>query len=153
MPRILPYGPAQCREEYVFAITARESPSTIVVGPPGQIKITNRINSTEGYLGKLPTPRITKLIAGNFALSLEAKTGGPSLLPRPGRVYTHPSFALTAEAQVKGKIFYEIHPQLWGQGLMSEAFTEVLRFAFEEVGCVAVEVSQVYLFQMFIPNI
>jgi len=25
---------------------------------------------------------------------------------------------------------------------MSEAFTEVLRFAFEEVGCVAVEVSQ-----------
>jgi hypothetical protein len=50
MPRILPHG--QCREEYVFAITARESPSTIVVGPPGQIKITNRINSTDGYLGQ-----------------------------------------------------------------------------------------------------
>jgi hypothetical protein len=50
MPRIL--SGTQCREEYVFAITARESPSTIVVGPPGQIKITNRINSTEGYLGQ-----------------------------------------------------------------------------------------------------
>jgi RimJ/RimL family protein N-acetyltransferase len=81
------------------------------------------------------------LISGNFALSLEAKEGGPSLLPRPGKVYRQPTFAETSEAQVKGKIFYEIHPQLWGQGLMSEAFTEVLRFAFEEVGCVAVEVS------------
>lgn len=32
-------------------------------------------------------------------------------------------------------MFYEIHPQLWGQGIMSEAFAEVLRFAMEEVGC------------------
>jgi hypothetical protein len=138
MPRILPHE--QCREEYVFAITARESPSTIVVGPPGQIKITNRINSTDGYLGQF-TFRGIVLISGNFALSLEAKESGPSLLPRPGQVYRQPTFAETAEAQVKAKIFYEIHPQLWGQGLMSEAFTEVLRFAFEEVGCVAVEVS------------
>ena len=51
MARIQPYGPAPCREEYVFAITARE-PSALVVGPPGQIKITNRISSTEGYLGQ-----------------------------------------------------------------------------------------------------
>jgi len=85
------------------------------------------------------------LISGNFALSLEAKESGPSLLPRPGTVYRQPTFAETGEAQVKGKIFYEIHPQLWGQGLMSEAFTEVLRFAFEEVGCVAVEVSKIIL--------
>jgi hypothetical protein len=85
------------------------------------------------------------LILGNFALSLEAKESGPSLLPRPGHVYRQSTSAETAEAQVKGKIFYEIHPQLWGQGLMSEAFTEVLRFAFEEVGCVAVEVSHSHL--------
>jgi hypothetical protein len=57
MPRILPHG--RCREEYVFAITARENPSTIVVGPPGQIKITNRINSTEGYLGESPYSRLS----------------------------------------------------------------------------------------------
>jgi hypothetical protein len=142
MPRILPHG--QCREEYVFAITARENPSTITIGPPGQIKITNRINSTEGYLGESPYSRLLP-ISGNFALSLEAKKSGPSLLPRPGKVYRQPTFAETSEAQVKGKIFYEIHPQLWGQGLMSEAFTEVLRFAFEEVGCVAVEVSHSYI--------
>lgn len=35
-------------------------------------------------------------------------------------------------------MFYELHPQLWGQGLVTEAFAEVLRFAFEEVGCVSV---------------
>jgi RimJ/RimL family protein N-acetyltransferase len=86
-----------------------------------------------------------QLRSGNFALSLEAKESGPSLLPRPGKVYRQPTFAETSEAQVKGKIFYEIHPQLWGQGLMSEAFTEVLRFAFEEVGCVVVEVCHSHL--------
>lgn len=85
------------------------------------------------------------LISGNFALSLEAKNEEPSLLPRPGHVYTQPTFTETIKAQLKGKIFYEIHPQLWGQGLMSEAFTEVLRFAFEEVGCVAVEVRYLEL--------
>jgi hypothetical protein len=133
MPRILPYGEAACREEYVFAITARE-PGSIALGPPGQIKITNRISSIEGYLG-------------NFALRLEAKNPGPTLLPRPGKVYRQPTFAETEEVGLVGKIFYEIHPQLWGQGLMSEAFTEVLRFAFEEVGCTAVEVSAEFLHQ------
>ena len=53
MPRIMPYGPSSYREEYVFAITDKDPGSgAIQVGPPGQIKITNRINSTEGYLGE-----------------------------------------------------------------------------------------------------
>lgn len=43
-----------------------------------------------------------------------------------------------------GKMFYEVHPQLWGQGIMSEAFVEVLRFAMEEVGCTLVQVSFVW---------
>ena len=38
-------------------------------------------------------------------------------------------------------MFYEIHPQIWDQGIMSEAFSEVLRFAMEEVGCCKVLVS------------
>lgn len=40
-----------------------------------------------------------------------------------------------------GALYYEIHPQLWGQGIMSEAFAEVLRFAFEEVGLWTMSVS------------
>jgi RimJ/RimL family protein N-acetyltransferase len=65
---------------------------------------------------------------------------GVSLFPRPKEIYRHPTFGDAAKAELVGKIFYELHPQLWGQGLMSEAFTEVLRFAFEEVGCIKVEV-------------
>lgn len=38
----------------MFAVTARD-PGSVTLGPPGQIKITNRINSTEGYLGKSPS--------------------------------------------------------------------------------------------------
>jgi hypothetical protein len=51
MPRIVPTPDTTCREEFVFAITAKE-PGSLTIGPPGQIKITNRINSTDGYLGK-----------------------------------------------------------------------------------------------------
>lgn len=77
---------------------------------------------------------------GNIALRLEAKQGGPSLLPQPKVIYRQPTFEQSAEVELVGKVFYEIHPQLWGQGLMSEAFSETLRFAFEEVGCTIVEV-------------
>lgn len=42
---------------------------------------------------------------------------------------------------LRGDMFYEIHPQLWNKGIMSEAFDEVLRFAIETVGCVKVIVS------------
>jgi hypothetical protein len=41
-------------------------------------------------------------------------------------------------------MFYELHPQLWGKGIMSEAFTEVLRFAMEEVGVDVMVVSDIY---------
>jgi RimJ/RimL family protein N-acetyltransferase len=40
-----------------------------------------------------------------------------------------------------GNMYYELHPQLWGYGLMTEAFQAVLQFAMEEVGCEAVIVS------------
>lgn len=74
---------------------------------------------------------------GNFALSLECEpTEG--MKPRPGIAWVHPPASVRAEAGLVGKMFYEIHPQLWGQGIVSEAFAEVLRFAIEEVGCVAV---------------
>lgn len=39
------------RDEYIFAITAKEG-SGIAVAPAGKVKISNRISSTEGYLGK-----------------------------------------------------------------------------------------------------
>lgn len=56
----------------------------------------------------------------------------------PDTVWVHPSSEACQRAGLVGKMFYELHPQLWGQGIVSEAFAEILRFAFEEVGCVSV---------------
>ncbi|WVQ74316.1 hypothetical protein IAR50_003914 [Cryptococcus sp. DSM 104548] len=114
------------RDEYVFAITAVD-PSTIEVKPPGNVRITNRMTTADGYLG-------------NIALSLSLKDpSSPSLLPKKGEIYKQPTFAQLHQAGLTGKMFYEIHPQLWGQGIMGEAFVEVLRFAMEEVGCAVVQ--------------
>ncbi|GMK55084.1 hypothetical protein CspeluHIS016_0201400 [Cutaneotrichosporon spelunceum] len=99
------------RDEWVFAITARD-PASLKIAPGTNLKVASRIKDAEGYLG-------------NFALSLSTHPHAPPLLP-------------TAQSGLEGKLFYELHPQLWGQGLASEAFGEVLRFAFEEVGCVRV---------------
>ena len=46
-----------------------------------------------------------------------------------------------ATAGVTGSLFYELHPQVWGKGLMTEAFERVLTFAMEEIGCNKVIVS------------
>nr|XP_019043466.1 hypothetical protein I302_08044 [Kwoniella bestiolae CBS 10118]OCF22396.1 hypothetical protein I302_08044 [Kwoniella bestiolae CBS 10118] len=109
------------RDEYIFAITALD-PSMLKVQDPGQVRISNRISTAEGYLG-------------NIALSLTYPTSSSSFSPTKGRVYTQPTFEQMHQNKVEGKLFYEIHPQLWGQGIMSEAFEEVLRFGMEEVGC------------------
>jgi GNAT superfamily N-acetyltransferase len=135
------------RDDYIFAITVKEG-SSLQVAPAGDTKISNRITSTEGYLG-------------NIALSLETEAdqehdhshcGGhghahshiepdPALSPQRGTVWVQPSFSDCSRAKLIGKMFYELHPQLWGQGIASEAFAEVLRFAFEEVGCTLVSVD------------
>ncbi|KAK6908855.1 hypothetical protein I203_102860 [Kwoniella mangroviensis CBS 8507] len=109
------------RDEYIFAITAL-NPSELKVQDPGQVRISNRISNADGYLG-------------NIALSFTYLSSPPSFLPTKGKIYTQPTFGQTHDAKVEGKLFYEIHPQLWGQGIMSEAFEEVLRFGMEEVGC------------------
>ncbi|WRT69772.1 uncharacterized protein IL334_006763 [Kwoniella shivajii] len=112
------------RDDYIFAITAL-NPNSLTIQDPGQIKIANRISKAEGYLG-------------NIALSLSYPSSSPSFLPQKGKVYTQPKFDELHKAKVEGKLFYEIHPQLWGQGIMSEAFEEVLRFGMEEVGCYSI---------------
>ncbi|BEI97282.1 hypothetical protein CcaverHIS631_0208710 [Cutaneotrichosporon cavernicola] len=112
------------RDEWVFAITAKDAPS-LKLSAGSNLRVSNRIKDAQGYLG-------------NFALSLSTHPHGQPLRPTRGQVYSQPTFQQTAESGLEGKLFYELHPQLWGQGLASEAFGEVLRFAFEEVGCVRV---------------
>ncbi|EIW71380.1 hypothetical protein TREMEDRAFT_42784 [Tremella mesenterica DSM 1558] len=109
------------REEYIFAITAR-NPDEITLSSGDQLKASNRISDAKGYLG-------------NIALRLDLHG---NLFPIPGQPALHPTFQQCDEAGLTGTLFYEIHPQLWGQGLMREAFREVVRFAMEEVGCESV---------------
>lgn len=130
IPRASTSTDTKYREEYVFAITALD-PSSLAIKPAGNVRITNRLTSAEGYIG-------------NIALSLLFTDSCPSLLPQKGQVYTQPTFEQFKKMGLVGKMFYEVHPQLWGQGIMSEAFVEVLRFAMEEVGCTLVQVSLVW---------
>lgn len=77
---------------------------------------------------------------GNIALVLNCSSNA-NLLPKRRKLFQHPSFDQTASAQLCGTMFFELHPQLWGRGIMSEAFREVVRFAMEEVGCMELSVS------------
>lgn len=141
MPR-LSDGPEICREDFIFAITLQD-PSSGELKPLGPVRTANRLTSTEGYLGEYPCPPYcATLTVGNIGLSLETLNDSSPLMPRPRKVYTHPRFAQTTQVKLTGNMFYELHPQVWGLGLMSEAFDEVLRFAMEEVGCDVVIVSR-----------
>jgi hypothetical protein len=81
------------------------------------------------------------MIIGNIALVLETTEPTDALFPKKRSVWTQPTFEDNDKAGLIGRVFYELHPQLWGQGLMSEVLAEVLRFAMEEVGCTRVTVS------------
>nr|XP_018260228.1 uncharacterized protein I303_07145 [Kwoniella dejecticola CBS 10117]OBR82386.1 hypothetical protein I303_07145 [Kwoniella dejecticola CBS 10117] len=121
IPRVTNIPGSKGRDEFIFAITAID-PSAFKVQEPGSVRISNRIHNAEGYLG-------------NIALSLTYPPDAPSFLPEKGQIYTQPTFQEFGKYKIEGKMFYEIHPQLWGQGIMSEAFEEVLRFGMEELGC------------------
>ena len=128
IPRIKVSEKGTCRGEYIFAITAKD-PSAITIQPNADLRLANRLTSAEGYLG-------------NIAIQLN--TNLTDLLPQAGTVARHPTSEQCAQAGLHATMFYEIHPQLWGQGLMTEGFTEVLRFAMEEVGCTKVMVSTLH---------
>jgi len=141
MPR-LAGCPEICREDFIFGITLRDL-SAIELKPLGSVRTSSRLASAEGYLGARAFRPTTAgaLTPGNIGLSLEPLNDSSPLSPRPRRLYTQPRFAQTTQVKLTGNLFYELHPQVWGMGLMSEAFAEVLRFAMEEVGCDVVMVS------------
>ncbi len=82
---------------------------------------------------------------GNIAIQLEvshpSRVERGFLFPVHGKAFTHPTREVLRSVGWKGKMFYELHPQLWGMGLMSEAVEEVVRFGFENVGVESIEVG------------
>ena len=122
-------GPEKIRKDYIFALSLRD-PSSIELGPPGAVKLRNRLLNKEGYVG-------------NYGICVRADNTSVHLLPEKGKVYKHPTFAQMDEVNAKAYIFYELHPQLWGKGLMSEVFVEGMRYCIEEIGVPVVVVTSV----------
>ncbi len=87
-----------------------------------------------------------RICLGNIAIKLDADMSSREEMipfsPVKGKPLTQPTFAECDSAKLVGKMYYELHPQLWGQGIVSEAFAEVLRFGFEELGCTSISVSR-----------
>jgi ribosomal-protein-alanine N-acetyltransferase len=62
----------------------------------------------------------------------EGITWGMALPPQPGLVGIICLWQFEPE-NYRAEVGYALHPAYWGQGLMSEALTAVLRFSFEEL--------------------
>lgn len=127
-------SPLRHKHQYTFAITI---PSThaqdIQLKPiPKGMQRHHVLPSLSGYLGN---------IALQLEVSYPTRVEPGSLFPIHGSVFIHPTRELLKDVGWKGKMFYEIHPQLWGLGLMGEALEEMLRFGFEDVGVERIELD------------
>ena len=136
------------RVDYCFAVILRDA-SNIEIGPPGKVGLRNRLLNKEkdGYVGSyrsfwpLGGRGAESQDAGNFGIEVEiGKTSSDTRRLR-GETLRHPTMQEMDVLQTIATIYYELHPQLWGQGLMSEAFVEGVRFALEECNVSRVRVS------------
>jgi hypothetical protein len=101
------------RPQYTFAITAKDPPS-IDLKAPGQIKLTSRIKAADGYIG-MSAKSSSSLTIGNIALQVEVRDGSvKGLAPVKGEIWTFPTHKQLQEPNATAKMFFEIHPQLWG---------------------------------------
>ncbi|GAA6021080.1 hypothetical protein JCM11491_004409 [Sporobolomyces phaffii] len=117
--------PETSRTRYVFAIEPRVSKDdgTRMVQPRPWPGARHELDAN-GYIG-------------NIALELTTTgQGGPFFNrskrfdPKVGEIFTFPEREEIKDT-VEGTIFYELHPNFWRQGIMSEAFKAVLAFAFQ----------------------
>lgn len=140
MPRVSVMGGSKCRDDYIFAITLKD-PASVSLKPAAGLRLSSMLTSLDGYLGAFSSQNFLPLTEGNIGMSLETRGASSSLLPQSGIIYRHPTFAQCSKGKLIANMYYELHPQVWGLGLMSEAFGAVLRFAMQDVGCETVIVS------------
>ena len=86
-------------------------------------------------------PKLT-LFIGNFGIEINFGRPLSDSLRAKGKPLRHATMQQMDEAQASATIYYELHPQLWGQGLMSETFVEGVRFAFKECNVSRVRVRK-----------
>ncbi len=123
------------KRQFTFALSLSPSGAELVtpLPPPPALRASHalRDEKTGGYIG-------------NIALQLEASPASDShnpWAPTAGTLWTWPTRTDTRSTRLRGKMFYELHPQLWRMGLMREAVEEVVRFGFEELSMEEISVS------------
>ncbi|BGP31893.1 hypothetical protein JCM10296v2_003672 [Rhodotorula toruloides] len=70
---------------------------------------------------------------GNIAVQVLVKPGvqrGSEFEPKPGKIFCYPSEEELATSPYEAVLFYELHPNFWRQGLMTEAIKAVIPFVF-----------------------
>ncbi|GAA5999808.1 hypothetical protein JCM5350_000720 [Sporobolomyces pararoseus] len=117
-------SPSQSRTRYVFAIEPRTSKdgSTRSIQPRSFEGVAHELDA-EGYIG-------------NIAVELVEKEGGwlsnrtDKVDPKRGKVFYYPEREELKDC-VEATLFYELHPNFWRQGVMSEALKAILSFCFQ----------------------
>ncbi|GAA5930083.1 hypothetical protein JCM3775_004508 [Rhodotorula graminis] len=99
------------RTSYVFAVESRSEE----VRPRPHAEAREHLDAS-GYIG-------------NLGIDIECKSA--SLAPRVGEPFFYPSADDLEKAGAHASLYYELHPDFWGQGLMTELILAVLGFIFD----------------------
>ncbi|GAA5969513.1 hypothetical protein JCM3765_000880 [Sporobolomyces pararoseus] len=127
-------SPTQSRTRYVFAIEPR-------ISKDGSIR-SIQSRSFEGVKHELDAEGYI----GNIAIELIDKKGGwlsnrtDKVDPKRGKVFHYPE-RKELKDQVEVTLFYELHPNFWRQGIMSEALKAILSFCFQTLNVPSVLVD------------
>ncbi|GAA6048223.1 hypothetical protein JCM3770_006487 [Rhodotorula araucariae] len=104
------------RERYVFAIEPRkEKDGSRAVQPHREPHALVDIDS-EGYIGNI---------------AIEITNPVKELTPRGGAPFMYPTVEALSASRTHAVLFYELHPNFWRQGLMSETIRALLPFIFQ----------------------
>ncbi|KAL8286794.1 hypothetical protein RQP46_004322 [Phenoliferia psychrophenolica] len=107
------------KTRWMFGIEPRVDAET------GGRKVVPKVEGSKATRRLLPDGYI-----GNIGLEIDE--GGKPFLRRPhGAEFLYPTKEQLQESKAVGTLFYEIHPDYWGQGIMTEALTGIIEFAFE----------------------
>ncbi|GAA5973777.1 hypothetical protein JCM11641_003150 [Rhodosporidiobolus odoratus] len=113
------------RYRYVFVLQPRkDKDGKLLVETKRHADATHDLDA-EGYIGNLAI-EYTLNTSGNSYFPIMPKT---AMEPVPGELFAYPSSQDGADGAY-ASLFYELHPNFWGQGLMAEAIKEVTSFVF-----------------------
>ncbi|BGP70325.1 hypothetical protein RTBOTA2_002534 [Rhodotorula toruloides] len=113
-------SPVAGRTRYVWAIEPRLNKDGTRMVEAKTVEGVKHDLDANGYIG-------------NIAVQILVKPGGQrgsEFEPKPGKIFCYPSEEELANSPYEAVLFYELHPNFWRQGLMTEAIKAVIPFVF-----------------------